>query len=137
MIEEKTENTQAVNRVVQVPAALLPAAGAVGKTMTDSLDLAKTTSLARIVPRAAHEEDQVQERARREILGTIMIALSVAVVHVLESEAVVKHHNQMNFKENEHRWMGALFEQRPSIIVPLGAFLPFPCNYRKPQCTIG
>jgi len=102
MIEEKTENTQAVNRVVQVPVALLPA-GAAGKTMMDSSDLTKTTSLARIVPRAVHEENQVQERAaRRKIMGTIMIALPVAAAHVLESEAAVEDDNRTIFKENEH-----------------------------------
>ena len=98
MIEAKMANTPVANRVVQVPAVGLLLA--VQKTKTDSFDQAKTTSLEpSLVPRAVHEESQVQGRvARRKIMETTTIALPVAVDLVLESEAAVEDDNRTIFR---------------------------------------
>jgi hypothetical protein len=99
MIEAMMANTPVANLVGQVPAVGLLLA-VQQKTTKDSFDLAKTTSLARLAPRAVHEESQVQGRvARRKIMETTTITLPVAVVLVLESEAAVEDDNRTIFKK--------------------------------------
>jgi len=113
MIEAVMENSQAADRVVPVrvvPVLVLADQKKMTKDFSDPAP-AKMTSLARIVPRAVLEEDQVRERAARgrgapAITEMTTTALPVAADLELESAVAVEDDNRTIFKticEREHQ----------------------------------